>query len=222
MPDESPISRHAVSVSRTAHYCLAGPSSAPQHWFVLHGYGQRARDFIEPCLTLTSAERCVIAPEALSRFYTDGMQEHQTVGASWMTRAHRESEIADYVAYLDALADALTTPERAHSPERCILGFSQGAATASRWALLGETTVHRLILWAGDLAHDLDLAAHAATLQNMELDLVVGSDDPYISDDRVRSLQQRLDTHDVSHRVHRFDGGHHLNRAVLQSLGSRP
>jgi len=222
MPDESPISRRTVTVSRTAHYCLAGPPTASQHWFVLHGYGQRAADFIQPCLTLQTDDRCVVAPEALSTFYTDGMHEHQTVGASWMTRANRETEIADYVAYLDILSSTLETPAQARAPNRCVLGFSQGAATASRWALLGETTIHRLILWAGDLAHDLDLDAHTATLQSMDLDLVVGTDDPYISDDRVRTLRQRLDAHDISYRVHRFDGGHHLNQAVLRSLGSRP
>jgi len=139
-----------------------------------------------------------------------------------MTRANRETEIADYVAYLDILSSTLETPAQARAPNRCVLGFSQGAATASRWSLLGETTIHRLILWAGDLAHDLDLDAHTATLQSMDLDLVVGTDDPYISDDRVRTLRQRLDAHDISYRVHRFDGGHHLNQAVLRSLGSRP
>ena len=224
MPDDSPITRRTVSVSRTAHYCLAGPPTARHHLFVLHGYGQRASDFIQPCLALVSDDRCVVAPEALSKFYTDGMQEHQTVGASWMTRADRETEIADYVAYLDTLADSLAeaTPASAQPPERWVLGFSQGAATASRWALLGETPIHRLILWAGDLAHDLDLAAHAGSLQAVDLDLVVGTDDPYISDDRVRTLCTRLDAHDVSYRVHRFDGGHHLNQAVLRSLGSCP
>jgi dienelactone hydrolase len=80
----------------------------------------------------------VVAPEALSRFYVDrGEPAAGTparVGATWMTREDREAEIADYVRYLDRALDAAAGRPGAAAPALGVLGFSQGAATACRWA----------------------------------------------------------------------------------------
>jgi predicted esterase len=217
-------SEHFLRVRRTARYRLAGPIEAGRHLFVLHGYGQRAEDFIRPFEDVCGDDTCVIAPEALSRFYTDGMESHQSVGASWMTRAAREHEIADYVAYLDALADELAVSAEAFAdeagarPERWVLGFSQGAATASRWACLGAAGVDRLILWAGDLAHDLDLADHAERLRQLRPVLVAGTQDEYISASRREAAADRLHAHDVPVEVVTFDAGHRLHTATLREM----
>lgn len=213
MPDPS---LQTLRVSRTARYAQYGDPQASDWWVVLHGYGQRAADFIQPFADGVANRRCILAPEALSRFYTDGMDSHREVGASWMTREAREEEISDYVRYLDALV-AHVCPVDA-TPQLHVLGFSQGAATASRWALLGTTRVHRLTLWAGDLAHDLDLSVHADTLRDLELTIVLGHDDPFISGDRLQKLRDRLAAHEIPATVHRFDGGHRLHRDTLQRI----
>jgi len=216
MPTDRTVTTRSLAVTRTAQIALLGPPDAPTWWVVLHGYGQRAADFLQAFAPVAADDRCLIAPEALSRFYTDGMDNHRQVGASWMTRAAREDEIDDYVRYLDAVAADLQAddaPEALH-----VLGFSQGAATASRWAALGTTRMDRLTLWAGDLAHDLDLNTHAATFQALDLSVVVGTDDPYISGERQQALLDRLARHDIAADVHTFDGGHRLDRGVLQAL----
>lgn len=211
------VTDHTISVERTARYCLLGDPSASEHLFVLHGYGQRAGDFVQPFQDIASADRCVIAPEALSRFYTDDLGDHREVGASWMTRADREHEIRDYVAYLDRLAEHVT-PDGSTPPARTVLGFSQGAATASRWALLGTAHTDRLVLWAGAPGHDLDLAAHADRLRALAPTLVAGTDDPWVTDDRIDAARRALTAHDVPLDLVRFDGGHRLHRATLRQL----
>ena len=233
---------HAVRVRRTAHVATLGtPAAAETWWVALHGYGQRAADFAEQCAALTGPDRAVVAPEALSRFYVDGLETHETVGASWMTRAAREDEIADYVEYLDTVVRRLR-PDRGHrksagekedpgprpdqgerpeeaSPSICVLGFSQGAATASRWALLGDTAVDRLVLWGGAPAHDLDLSAHAERLRAMDLTWVVGTDDPYVTDERRAAVRRRLDRHDIPATLRTFAGGHRLDDETLRAVG---
>jgi predicted esterase len=227
---------HAVRVPRTAHVATLGtPAAAETWWVALHGYGQRAADFAEQCATLTGPDRAVVAPEALSRFYVDGLETHETVGASWMTRAAREDEIADYVEYLDTVVRRLRPdrgnrkiageevvsglrPEEA-SPSICVLGFSQGAATASRWALLGDTAVDRLVLWGGAPAHDLDLSAHAERLRAMDLTWVVGTDDPYVTEERRAAVRRRLDRHDLPVTERTFEGGHRLDDETLRAVG---
>lgn len=210
------VHSHHLAVQRTARYYTLGDlDAARERWFVLHGYGQLARFFVRPFAAVAGADRAVIAPEALSRFYVDALHEHERVGASWMTKADRAHEIRDYLAYLDALADRVRAAEADQPPTTCVLGFSQGAATASRWALLGEARVDRLVLWGGRLAHDLDLAAHRARLNRLDLTLVVGTDDAYISEARVAEEEARLDAHDIAYRTIRFEGGHRIDPDVL-------
>ena len=257
----SPPDLHAVRVRRTAHVATLGtPAAAETWWVALHGYGQRAADFAEQCAALTGPDRAVVAPEALSRFYVDGLETHETVGASWMTRAAREDEIADYLEYLDTVVHRLRPdrgnrksaeeevvsglrPDRGNrksageeegsgprpdqgerpeeaSPSICVLGFSQGAATASRWALLGDTAVDRLVLWGGAPAHDLDLSAHAERLRALDLTLVTGTDDPYVTEERRAAVRRRLDRHDIPVTERTFEGGHRLDDAVLGEIAA--
>lgn len=209
---------HTLQVSRTARVATLGtPETASSWWVVLHGYGQLAPDFARPFHSIVTPDRCVVAPEGLSRFYVDRMDEHKKVGASWMTREAREAEISDYIGALDATIQHLTDGAL---PALHVLGFSQGAATASRWALLSDTSIERLVLWGGTPAHDLDLAKHADTLRALDLSLVAGADDPYLSDDRREAVQRRLKTHDIPLTTYTFDGGHRIDPSTLQTIVS--
>ena len=208
---------HHLRVSRTARIVTSGSPEAATWWVLLHGYGQCADDFIETTSALRDGASFVVAPEALSRFYVDRMNEHRSVGASWMTRRDREHEIDDYVDYLDRVVERFRADLDA-APTVRVLGFSQGAATASRWALLGDTPVDTLVLWAGDLAHDLDLHRHAERLRGMDLHLAVGTRDEWITEDRVEGLLQRLADHEIDVTRHPFDGGHRLDDDILRSL----
>ncbi|MFB6273367.1 MAG: alpha/beta hydrolase [Salinibacter sp.] len=207
---------HTLQVSRTARVATLGSlDTAASWWVVLHGYGQLAADFIDAFRPLVTADRGVVAPEGLSRFYVDGLTEHDEVGASWMTREARDAEIADYVEALDATIRHLAG---AGPPRLCVLGFSQGAATASRWVLHGNTSVDRLVLWGGAPAHDLDLADHAASLRTLDLTLVVGTNDPHVGPARRRATKERIRQHDIPVTVRTFDGGHRLDESVLAAL----
>lgn len=212
-----PVERH-LPVQRTARYYLLGDVRvAGERWFVLHGYGQLAGSFIRSFAALAGPERAVVAPEALSRFYLDAMHEHEQVGASWMTKADRLREIDDYLAYLDALAAHLDAAS-GEPVETCVLGFSQGTATACRWVARGEAPADRLILWAGGIPPDLDLERHRALLQQLDLTLVVGMEDTYIPEERVTEETTRLDDHGIPYRTIRFDGGHRLDPDVLRRI----
>lgn len=204
-----------LKVQRTARFYTIGPpsSEAADVWIVLHGYGQRAAAFARHFAPVASAGGCVVAPEALSRFYTQGTSG--PVGASWMTRADREAEIADYLAYLDALAERLHVAD--HQAGLHVLGFSQGAATATRWAvhrLEAGKEVQRLTLWAGAVPPDVAPAA----LRLSEVALVVGRHDAYVTPERLTGQRERLDEAGVEYELLRFDGGHRLDDDTLRRL----
>lgn len=205
--------RH-IRVQRSARYHLLGDAdTARVLWIVLHGYGQLARFFLNKFEGLAK-DALIVAPEGLNRFYLD--DAHQRVGATWMTREDREYDIQDQVHYLDALVEQL---QQAH-PDRPVhvLGFSQGVATAARWSLLGRTRMARLVLWAGSLPPEPSAAQLHAGWRHMRLDLVFGTQDPFANEQALQYSRDRLVAANVEHRVHRFEGGHVLEPALLGRL----
>ena len=210
------MQEHHIGVRRTARYCTLDPDGEPREvWFVLHGYGQLAPYFIRHFDAIQNGRRLIVAPEALSRYYLPG---HKHVGASWMTREDRLTEVDDYLAYLDALhAQIFERVDRSQVTVH-VLGFSQGGATASRWVALGRVNADRLILWTSELASDLDLTAHAESLRRRTLTLVVGTDDEFVTPTRRADMEVRLAEHDIPYRLHSFTGTHEMDGETLKLL----
>ncbi len=210
------LSTRHIQVTRTARYYTLGGGGerVEEAWFALHGYRQAARRFARRFEVLDAPERIVVVPEALSRFYVDPSPgrhgpEHR-VGASWMTREDRDNEIADYVAYLDALARELTTSSTPAARRRVVLGFSQGAHTASRWVVLGRTNVHELVLWGAGLATDLTREALAAGLEAVRVTFVRGARDEFRHRREEGAQEALLGDLGVSFRVLVHPGEHEI------------
>jgi predicted esterase len=189
---------------------------------VCHGYAQLARYFIRVFETLDDGTRIIIAPEALNRFYhargPDDPAQGARVAATWMTREDREHEIDDYVAYLDDLA-AQVTAELTAAPRITAFGFSQGAATVSRWAAFGRTRIDSVVLWGSGPAHDLPLGP--GVLRGARLLLVAGSADPHLAAARLAEERRRLIETGVEHELLMYDGGHSVVPTALQLVIER-
>jgi len=144
---EELLQEHHLTVSRTARYFTLGesPRGVEEVWFACHGYAQLAGRFLEKLRVLEDRQRYVVAPEGLSRFYLTESPAERRVGASWMTREDRLHEIDDYVRYLDALYREVLGRVEGPAARVTALGFSQGTATVSRWAALGQS---RLTTWS--------------------------------------------------------------------------
>lgn len=214
------MQEHRLAVSRMARYFTLGGSGPREVWFVCHGYGQLAARFLEKLRVLDDGTRYLVAPEGLSRFYLSEHPTERRVGASWMTREDRLAEIEDYIQYLDAVyADVFRVLDRAQVTVHA-LGFSQGAATVSRWAAMGKAKLDRLILWGGEFPPDLDLALGpiGTRLRAVRLRLVYGRADEYITPKVVATIGERLRAHAIPYGEIPFDGGHELNDAVLRDL----
>jgi predicted esterase len=166
----------------------------------------------------------LVAPEAMNRFYTVSPDKaparDRPVGATWMTREDRESEVGDYVEYLDALAAEIARAMRSNAAVN-VLGFSQGAATATRWITHGRVNAARLVLWGGLIPPDSDLTRGPAALRGVPLTIVLGTRDQYVSDDMLAAEVARLDSAKIPREIIRFDGGHHVSRSVFPELGGR-
>ena len=75
MTDPRPLrtaTEHAIEVPRTARYYSIGDETGAveELWFVLHGFGQLAGEFVQYFGDLADGRRMLIAPEALNRYYS--------------------------------------------------------------------------------------------------------------------------------------------------------
>lgn len=218
---------HTLSVTKTARYYTFGDFDAAikDVWIVCHGYSQLAAGFIKYFDVLDNGTTIVVAPEALSLFYLNRFaaekDEARKIGASWMTSENRLTEIQDHVDYLETLCRSIFERVDRSRVTFSVLGFSQGAATVSRWIVATDQKVDRLILWAGGIPPDLKLDANRAKFMVPELHLVIGQRDELIPDAAVTEQESRLAQHKIPYRLTRFDGGHHMAQRVLKQLSER-
>ena len=228
MPDPTPHG-HQLAVRRTARYFTLGAASAATRelWYVCHGYGQLAEEFIRHCAVLDEGTRLVVAPEGLNRYYRnpDPLRHKEGgVGATWMTSEARELEIDDYVGYLDQLHSSVAGAAAAAGAPALrivVLGFSQGAATAARWVALGRVEAHELVLWGGLLPPDLG-ADGLRRVAAVPLTVVYGTRDQYATSKILAAEEARLEREGLRPRRLTFDGGHRLDDATLTALAAAP
>ena len=208
-----------MTVQRTARYYTMGTASPAlkRVWFVLHGYGQLAKYFIRRFDVVADEETLIVAPEALSRLYTDA--EYGKIGASWITREDRDNEVIDYLAYLNKLYDEVLVNHDPATLHITIMGFSQGAATACRWLNAGHIRADRLMLWAGFFPHGTADVIAPDKLANVAVQYVYGEKDEFIAQlpDPAAYLAQ-LKTDLPQLEIISFSGTHVVDREVLKRI----
>jgi predicted esterase len=217
------IHEHHLVVPRTARYATLG-EPGPQVrevWFVLHGFGQLSPYFIRHFGVLADGTRLVVAPEALNRFYLERTSRQGAgtarVGATWMTREEREAEMADYVRYLDLLADRVFADVPREAVRVTVLGFSQGVATGARWLCRGNLRTDAFVMWAGPFPPELDADA-VAPLRGTRLVRVLGDGDEMAQPEHVATEDARVRALGLDAPLVRFAGGHELHRETLAAI----
>lgn len=231
---EAPSMRHDATVIhtawretvRTGRYAWTGahPTHAKRIWFTLHGYGQLAERFLRHFSGCVPDDTCVVAIEGLNRFYRDMPRSDgshvEHVGANWMTREGREHDIRDTLTWLDTVhRDVVGVwPLGGRDVAIGVLGFSQGVAMASRWVAHNRSVFHAFVAWAGGLAADVDDAALASTLEPLQVTLVAGDGDVFVTDERRLAELARLQRAQPATREVRFRGGHVLDAGALRTV----
>lgn len=217
------MKEEAISFNFKARYYKLGEISTATKkiWFVIHGYGQLAQYFVKKFAPLENSETCIIAPEGLSRFYLEDVTKrsqsgNNKVGATWMTRENRLTDIDNYLTYLNQIYQIEIADS--FKGEITLCGFSQGGATVSRWALDGKIKFHRLVLWAGIFPADMDFEKGAVLLKDKELIEVFGSRDPFLTDTRVLEMTQLNKKLNLEIKTIRFEGGHEIDAKTLLQL----
>ena len=207
-----------IEIPITSRYFTHGTlaSSVKHIWIVCHGYGQLAQYFIKKFEGLNPEEHYVIAPEGMNRFYLEGFSGR--VGATWMTKEDRETDILNYCKQLNAILNSIP---KAHL-EKCSLnlfGFSQGTATISRWMEQEQVKCTNLLLWAGKLAHEIDLKAFNSLFKKGYY--FIGNEDQFSSVERVKQYVDSMRDQDVEYSLFPYDGQHAVDSQLLEKIAEQ-
>lgn len=203
---------HQLTIPKTARYFSKGAPTADKLLVVLHGYSQLARYFIEKFNDLDESWY-VVAPEGLHRFYN--ASHSGRVGASWMTKEDRETDIADNLVWMQELMGHLTTNQS--YKEIVMLGFSQGAATAARYFYSDQTIVNRLIVWASVFPPDIDQKKFFSNGDKSKGNFfVIGNTDEFF--DAKQQIEVINFYKSLGFTIKRFDGKHDISIKTLKNI----
>ncbi len=158
MADPTPGETQLRTIATPTHgrYLLRRPPGEARLLLVgFHGYRENATRHLAELERIPGAQGwALLAVDALHAFYAGSTGE---VLRGWMTRELREEAIADNVAYVRRILDAVR-PEVGWTVPIAFLGFSQGASMAWRAALLaghGGAPPPRVVALAGDIPPEL-------------------------------------------------------------------
>ena len=196
----------ARTIPATTHgrYLVIPPAAAgPAPLLVgFHGYAEAAEAQLDRLRAIPGADTWTIASvQALHRFYRGRTDD---VVAGWMTRQDRDLAIADNIAYVNAVVDALA---REFPLNRALVfaGFSQGVSMSFRAAASSTRPVTGVVVCGGDVPPELD----AASLGRVRAVLIGrGVRDEWYTSRQLASDVARLREAGVGLADLEFEGGH--------------
>ena len=203
-----------IKFEKSGRFFTYGNADTAEHILIaVHGYGQLAAFFIRKFHVLDPDKYFVVCPEGLHRFYQAGTSGR--VGASWMTKEDRLTDIADYISFLDALMSDLGA--RNSFKTKTLLGFSQGGATASRWIAYGKHEFDVFMLWSAVFPPDMDPGAKLkfTTLKNY---FIIGTADEYTTIEQAEEYHKGLNNEHIQFEFVKFEGNHSINSELLIKL----
>ncbi len=213
------MTEHQIKVQRTARYYTLGElnENTKTIWFVVHGYGQLSQFFIKKFASIVDSQTFVVAPEATSRFYLDN--EFKRIGASWMTRELRQSEIDDNNDYLNTLYESLLKDHDLSTISINILGFSQGCAAVCRWFGAGKIKCDRLLLWAGFFSNGIREVIEPEKLKDVKTYYVYGDKDEFlVAFPEISEKFRASMIEDINPEVICFEGKHTVDEPTLKAI----
>ena len=176
-----------------------------------HGYGEAAEAELDRLRAMAPrGDWRIVSVQALHRFYRARSKD---VVASWMTRQDRELAIADNVAYVGEVVDAVAR-EWPATANLVFSGFSQGVAMAFRAAASSRRPVSGVIVSGGDVPPEIGDKALARVPRVL---ISRGAHDSWYSDEKFRSDVARLRSAGSEVVAHEFDGAHEWAQPLIDA-----
>lgn len=188
-------------------------------WIVFHGYGQLSKYFIRRFDVLEGDKNYIIAPQGLSKFYVD--EDYKNVGASWLTKEDKESDLLNQQKYLIKLMDELKSKIDFSKIKINLFGFSQGVSAFTRLLINYNMKIDNIIIWAGWVPDEF-FNINKNVLKDTNLFFVVGNKDKYYNNPIIKGYIEKFKktlNKEIDYFV--FDGGHIVDRKVLKKINEK-
>ena len=197
-----------ISAQTHGRYLVDLPDNRRGTLVGFHGYKENAATTME-VLRQLAGDRPVglVSIQGLHRFYGRGGD----VIASWMTKEDRELAIADNVAYVAKVLNAVSADPGLTRP-LVYVGFSQGVAMAYRAAALAQRAVDGVIALAGDVPPDV--VPLAGTLPRTLIGR--GTDEEWYTAEKCAADVHALRSAGVGVADVLFEGGHEWTPAFIE------
>lgn len=210
------VAIHRIRIERSAYYAVQAPeaeaSASPTLVIAIHGYGQSCKGFIKNFEPLLRHPYLVVAPQGPNQFYW----ERRRVGFAWVTRYMFEDTLGDNLAYLDRLVREVRG-EHSCDPARIFLvGFSQGAVMACRFAASGLVKPDGLVICGADLPKDVQ--ERLGDLEPFPVRLVHGEGDEMMKIEKARQAEAELSAHGFDVETDYFEGGHEIPPGRVEAI----
>lgn len=207
--------QHHININIQASYRTLNEltDKTERIWLVFHGYGQLTEFFIKKFERLNPITNFIVAPQGLSKYYVDGVSGR--VGASWMTREDRLTEIENQFSYLDQVTNQFSLKGK----ELVYFGFSQGTATMGRYAAYAKISFQKMIIWAGTFPPDTNPADWNYLSGNEEIVYYTSKEDPYFKEEFIDQQNKVVKAAmEVKPELRWYEGGHRVIPEIVAEL----
>ena len=207
--------QHHITVSVKASYHTLNDltDETEKVWLVFHGYGQLSEYFIRKFEGLDPVKNFIIAPQGLSKYYLDGTGR---VGASWMTKEDRLTEIENQYAYIDAV---LKEVGDVSAKQLIYFGFSQGTATMGRYAAHAKIPFQKMIIWAGTFPPDTNPKEWDYLSGKEEIHYYTSREVIYFKEEMIENQNSVVkEAMGKEPQLHWYEGGHRVVSGLLQDI----
>jgi predicted esterase len=210
------VTTRAIAAATHGRYLVSPPATSRAAPLLVgfHGYAEAAEAQLERLRAIPGVDEWVIASvQGLHRFYRGRTEE---VVAGWMTRQDRDLAIADNVAYVNAVVDALAR-EFPVNATLVFTGFSQGVAMTFRAAASSTRPVAGVMACGGDVPPELE----AASLGHMRAALIGrGLRDEWYTGGQLAADVARLREAGVDVADLEFEGGHEWTASFSEAAAT--
>ncbi len=184
-------------------------------WIIFHGYGQLSKFFIRRFDILDQNENFIIAPQGLSKFYTD--KDYKNVGASWLTREDKNIDFKSQLSYLSSVIDDILDKKNIKKCKFNLFGFSQGVSTLCRLTKKINFEVNNIIMWAGWIPSEF-FKLSPKSCKNSKYIYVMGKKDEYYDLKLINEYKKKFVKKNYRFNYELFDGEHVVDRKVLKRV----
>ena len=215
------IKHKYIKTTKTARYFILGASNKliKNVLFVFHGYGQLAEEFVKHFELIADDQSLIVAPEAMNKFYVRGFTGK--IGATWMTKEDRKTEIKDYINMIDNVYREISEITDLTKVRINVLGFSQGGHTAVRWLSEKQPPVNSLILWGSGMPRDTNYKLNLTYWNSIKINLAVGNKDRFITEEKLNEELTFINEQKINCKLIKYNGSHLINSENLNDVFDR-